>query len=101
MTFTQYQIVDGKKIDPWCNGKLRSLNSRARANIILPLNAKVCELISQGTWNEVVRNMPESQLKQNILITRINTFLEETQSYGMDRHVGNYVPMTHIELLDL
>lgn len=61
--------------DPCYENELLANNSEARAIIILPVNAKVAELIENYEWGRLIVELLEGELKQKIKRTPINQYL--------------------------
>ncbi|KAL5709949.1 hypothetical protein ACHQM5_020570 [Ranunculus cassubicifolius] len=81
--YIKYLIVDGKDTlfwyDLWCHHTPLLTSNEARDCIHLPLTANVSELISNGEWNEHVTNMADCLVKDLILSTSINKFMEKDE----------------------
>lgn len=73
-------IVNGRGTslwhDLWLGEKPLCQNEEACKLLSLPSDVKVFTLINNEQWNRVVLNIPQSQLRNNILGTPINCYLE-------------------------
>ncbi|KAF5204158.1 Cyclin-dependent protein kinase inhibitor smr6 [Thalictrum thalictroides] len=79
---TRYSITDGKATllwhDPWCSEGPLLENFAAKEAWLhrFALDSKVEVLITNGYWNDEVRQLQNQQLRDTILATKINSRLE-------------------------
>ncbi|KAF5186039.1 Dnase i-like superfamily protein [Thalictrum thalictroides] len=92
--FIQYRIANDITtslwFDPWCKGQVRWDNMEARAQLIFPSETTVSELIENGQWKQFIHQLPQGNLKQDILNVDVARYLEADKVIWMPSPQGNF-----------